>query len=736
MKKSATILRPIVMLFLLVGLSAPQALAVTINVPADQATIQAAITAAAAGDTINVAAGTYTEDLVIAAAKANLNLVGAGAGTTTIKGVASPDWTVTTYPTAVPNIDVQASGVKIHGFTIESPNPAALHYSSGMLIAGNNVEIYDNVFRTGGAGTAAEDKMSNAIQTWRDGNNPIGSLDGLNIHNNTFESLIHANTAGYDAIFINHTTADPTPTDWATIADNTFSGVAGKAKLFRGITTERSKVRITGNTIVTELAAASTLQGVNVLDYGDVTSNGGREQRNVTISGNIISGFNQDVRIGNPDGEGANPVQVMSGISINNNRVAGGAVGLRVRGTANGVTVVNNSISGTSGNLIENEDAANMLIAEGNWLGSNVEATITAKVLGMVDFTPWLGGSLAPVTWDAGDAKPAGTNPQVITFVTSQVLPASGKIAITYPAGFAVGSAALSSTVGLDGNFTVGVSSQVVTIDRSGGTDTAAGVGVSLTINGVSNKSEVGTFTVQVATKTSAGANIDTGSASKSIGVNLVNVTDATDTHVSATASHSITFTTSATGSLPGNGGRIFITFPDAFNVSGAASVAPNTEIGGFYTVAVSGQTVILTRTGSASDPGPNFQITVTVGNIVNASPIGDYSVTVGTKGVTGNAYIDGPTPSATFHLGTQMDGITATPSDNTVNAAVTHAITLDLSGTQTFATDSKIAITYPSGFNVTSAAVFNYVGIDGNLSLTRSGQTLTLTRSGGLQTP
>ena len=87
--------------------------AATINVPADFPTIQAAITAAIPGDTIQVAAGTYTEQLIISK---NLTLTGAGSATTIIQ--APP--IMTADPTfAGPSIVVVNSGatVTISGFT-------------------------------------------------------------------------------------------------------------------------------------------------------------------------------------------------------------------------------------------------------------------------------------------------------------------------------------------------------------------------------------------------------------------------------------------------------------------------------------------------------------------------------------------------------------------------------------------------------------------------------------------
>src|SRR3989344_4450935 len=73
--------------------------AAVINVPADQATIQAAVNAAVSGDTINVAAGTYDEQVVIDGK--NLTLQGVGDTTIIMPSSESILATFYTYPLGV-----------------------------------------------------------------------------------------------------------------------------------------------------------------------------------------------------------------------------------------------------------------------------------------------------------------------------------------------------------------------------------------------------------------------------------------------------------------------------------------------------------------------------------------------------------------------------------------------------------------------------------------------------------
>src|SRR3989344_9686976 len=128
-------------------------------------TIQGAIDLANAGDAINVSAGIYNEDLIINSSKINLEII--GTNSSVIKGVSNVP--IVSFPLAIPNIEILANGVKLHGFTIESPDYSVLTYSSGMLIGASDVEIYSNTFKTA-AYSNGNTSMSNAIQTWHKNN--------------------------------------------------------------------------------------------------------------------------------------------------------------------------------------------------------------------------------------------------------------------------------------------------------------------------------------------------------------------------------------------------------------------------------------------------------------------------------------------------------------------------------------------------------------------------------------
>ncbi|MCD4697458.1 MAG: right-handed parallel beta-helix repeat-containing protein, partial [Bacteroidales bacterium] len=158
-------------------------------------TIQDAIDDADTDDEIEIGTGIYAQDLYIDVN--GLELRPKFGEAVTIKGVATEP--VAAWPLATENIDIAANGVKIHGFTIESPTIADGYYSSGIVINGTDVVIYDNDFVFDG--TVTHDSRAVGIQTRRVDALPTADVAGLHIYDNDFGGVI--GTRGYYGIYIN-----------------------------------------------------------------------------------------------------------------------------------------------------------------------------------------------------------------------------------------------------------------------------------------------------------------------------------------------------------------------------------------------------------------------------------------------------------------------------------------------------------------------------------------------------
>jgi len=364
-------------------------------------TIQDAIDSATAADTISVVAGTYTEDLLIPVGTDDLEL--AGASGATIKGV--------DIGAGYENFDImiKASGAKIHGFTIQGPDPESGKSTGGMVIGTPDVEIYDNAFQ--GTNASANADVSQVIQTWdetmgtdQQGASGIATIDvdGLSIHDNTFTGR-GTGTLGYEGIYIN--TDTDVGSGIISIADNAFTG-----EVWRGITVERSDATISGNTIITDwvpgvdwgVGEGKGWTGININDAGGGV--GVQDQDAVTVTGNTIKGsgtgkgFREGIRIGRS-------TQTLTNISVTQNTVQMNNLGIKIWGAsgnaANGVVVNYNSIDGNVTYGILNEDTANTLDGARNYWGTAAgpyNATTNPGVAGYrgdtvsddVTYAPWL----------------------------------------------------------------------------------------------------------------------------------------------------------------------------------------------------------------------------------------------------------------------------------------------------------------------------------------------------------
>ncbi len=329
------------------------------------ATIQDAIDVAEEGETILVSAGTYEEDLKIIASKTGLELVGENKATTIIKGVANvhkDDW-----PLAVPNIEILADGVKIHGFTIEGPNYVPHYYASGIVLNGQNIEIYENDFVTTEA--ANTDELAHAITTYSKTAKPLADVSGLNIHNNTFAG---SGAVGMEAIYINPHTGTGT----ITIDKNQFSG-----SVFIGITAESGNVDATKNEIDSDVIGKG-LYGIRFMDSTYVGN-----YDNIVISENTVQNFQKGIRVGN----GLYPDTSVFIASILSNTLTSNDVGIWGR-NGNQITATYNSISGnTVGIQNDIDNIATVVDAKINYWGCSKgpEDDACDSVSDNVDYTPW-----------------------------------------------------------------------------------------------------------------------------------------------------------------------------------------------------------------------------------------------------------------------------------------------------------------------------------------------------------
>jgi pectinesterase len=105
--------------------------ATTRSVPSQYATVQAAVNAAVAGDTISIANGTYTEQVTIPSSKSNLTLV--GASQTGVKIQSGADQTTMT---------VHGTDITFSTLTIENTLQSGSTTSHAVYVDSKRVEFY------------------------------------------------------------------------------------------------------------------------------------------------------------------------------------------------------------------------------------------------------------------------------------------------------------------------------------------------------------------------------------------------------------------------------------------------------------------------------------------------------------------------------------------------------------------------------------------------------------------
>ena len=300
--------------------------------------IQAAIDAATAGDTISIAAGTYHEDLSI-----NKGITLDGGGAVTIGSSHTITSSNVTLTGLILNgagneviVRIDSSGGPIDNISITNNTFNLQSGDVGIMLGANdlnnqaitNVSITDNTFNGPG------DKAANPLR--------IGGWVGSNFDVPASNITFQRNTVDKASILVYLVNEDISN---LTVTQNTFTNTDGV-------------LYVSGN------------------DDGAATSTG--VLSNFSFTQNSVDGTNTYGVGFDPFGDSLDDDNFGTGIQITNNSFDGvpGMGGLP-GGTFNAVSVLSTGFTGT-------------IDASGNWYGSNTAAAVAAEVSTKVDYTPWL----------------------------------------------------------------------------------------------------------------------------------------------------------------------------------------------------------------------------------------------------------------------------------------------------------------------------------------------------------
>jgi len=154
-------------------------------------TIAAAVAASSSGDTINVAAGTYTNDVLNISHSLTLQAVG---GMVNLVGTAQPANGKGIIDEGGPGVNVTISGFDISGATVKDANGAGVRYEGGNLTL-NNVNIHNNqngilanADANGSITIANSSFANNGIGDGKTHNIYVGAVGSLTVKDSTITS--------------------------------------------------------------------------------------------------------------------------------------------------------------------------------------------------------------------------------------------------------------------------------------------------------------------------------------------------------------------------------------------------------------------------------------------------------------------------------------------------------------------------------------------------------------------
>lgn len=388
------------------------------------ATIQSAITAAVAGDTIEIWAGTYTENVVV---NKTLILNGAGQDQTilmpAINGPTCSGGSLCSGHSSV--VLVQASSVHIQNMTIDGDNP---NLTGGFAQGGADVNARNGIIENYNAGIFDGLEINNVLvkNIYLRGIYASSGGSNFNIHDNTVQNVqgeaasIAIMNFGGSGIFSGNTVDqanDGIVSNWSrgtqylnnnitnsssgVHTDNAGSGASDTADLLQG--NHVSACKTNGYGVWTFVPYTAPTINANIIEGCAVglAHFGSRNNAQAVFTNNEIDGA------GTTGGAG---VYISTDLTpygsenvttlLNNNIIAGFSDAVLVEAQTSYTATVameNNAIEDAANGIVQSGDGAYTIAAVHNWWGSASGPTVAANPGGSgavipsgVPFSPWL----------------------------------------------------------------------------------------------------------------------------------------------------------------------------------------------------------------------------------------------------------------------------------------------------------------------------------------------------------
>lgn len=323
-----------------------------------------------------------------------------------------------------------------------------------------------------------------------------------------------------------------------------------------------------------------------------------------------------------------------------------------------------------------------------------------------------------------------------VSFTTAGSIPVDGKIKITFPGGYNVAGVNSGFCSSMDGAFAFQVSGQTVTLTRQNNGTIQAAAAETCNITGVVNPSgagATGTYTIQTTTSSDVQIDIDAAVASDTILANTLTSTNVQPASlaINATGTATVTFTTATP--IPANG-KIKVTFPNVFNVSGVNSAACS-SMNGTFTFSIGGNVVTIARQNDGSSESAAAE-SCTIGGVTNpgySGSTGTYTIQT-TNNTDGQLDIDASVSSDTITPGA-LTSTNVQPASLTTGVSST--VTVSFTTANSIANNGAIKVTFPGGFGVNTISGVACSTMDGSFTFGFNGQTAIINRNGGsTQTP